>query len=931
MNTFDMILLKGKPKTADITSFTQDIKGVWWVKFHNGKIFPYKGQDLKVLSSPIEIDINSCHIANKQGACFHPIHIWLFSYLYNKYYRIEFEKDNIREYTSDYLKVERSVLVDRNALNIFNYLKDVSNVNKIEIEGKDKKISLYEKYIKINFVSEDCAMASFLKPSLLKTRTGMDGYLFPFRSNRSQIDAVKKAFENQISIIQGPPGTGKTQTILNIIANIVSQGKTVLVVSNNNSAVENIFDKLQEEGLDFLVATLGKEDNKDKFISEGQSSYPDMSTWRIEDSKQICQQINTITESLSNIFKNQELLAQNRLEYSAIEIEKNHFFKENNYNLSRLDNLKSTNSASLMKLWIQIDGYNEKSISKGTSFIHKIIQSIHKYFLKNKIRQVLGIKNNEFNQEFLTDIKALYYIVKKEELKQDINVIESYLKNKKADKLCRQQAELSMDILKHCLSIKYKGGNIKRKIFNSEDLYKKGEEIAQEYPIVLSTTFSSRSSLPNYTFNYLIMDEASQVPIDSAALALSVAHNAIIVGDTQQLPNIIDNKTKLKVVEINEKYQIDTKYNYLKNSFLSSISKALPLAPKTILREHYRCDPMIINYCNQKFYGGNLIIMTKPQSEESVMKVVKTVQGTLAKEISYGEKEKIDIINQREVDEFLHLLDKVDGQNKKDIGVITPYRGQVKLFKKSVSQKNIEVNTIHKFQGREKDIIVMSTVVNHYNAFSDNSNLINVAVSRAKKHFVLITNGNKNPENTNTGDLIDYIQYNNGKIVESNLHSIFDLLYTSYADQRIRYLKGKAKISEYDSENITYNVLLAILKEKKDWTNLKIIPHYPLHELIRNTNLLDDKQKHFTASSWAHVDFLIFNRVSNRPVLIIEVDGFTYHHEGTKQAERDKIKDSILKIYQLPSLRLETTGSDETAKIREKLFEILPQKNEVCE
>lgn len=48
--------------------------------------------------------------------------------------------------------------------------------------------------------------------------------------------------ENQISVIQGPPGTGKTQTILNIIANILMQGKTVQIVSNNNSATENVYE-----------------------------------------------------------------------------------------------------------------------------------------------------------------------------------------------------------------------------------------------------------------------------------------------------------------------------------------------------------------------------------------------------------------------------------------------------------------------------------------------------------------------------------------------------------------------------------------------------------------------------------------------------------------------------------------------------------------
>lgn len=69
--------------------------------------------------------------------------------------------------------------------------------------------------------------------------------IYPFGCNASQKIAVSNAFENQISVIQGPPGTGKTQTILNIIANIVRQGKTVMVVSNNNSATANVLEKLE--------------------------------------------------------------------------------------------------------------------------------------------------------------------------------------------------------------------------------------------------------------------------------------------------------------------------------------------------------------------------------------------------------------------------------------------------------------------------------------------------------------------------------------------------------------------------------------------------------------------------------------------------------------------------------------------------------------
>ena len=69
---------------------------------------------------------------------------------------------------------------------------------------------------------------------------------------------MEAALCHQVSIVQGPPGTGKTQTILNIIANLLLAGKTILVVSNNNSAVENIAEKLQREGLGLPRGTAGE-------------------------------------------------------------------------------------------------------------------------------------------------------------------------------------------------------------------------------------------------------------------------------------------------------------------------------------------------------------------------------------------------------------------------------------------------------------------------------------------------------------------------------------------------------------------------------------------------------------------------------------------------------------------------------------------------
>ena len=71
---------------------------------------------------------------------------------------------------------------------------------------------------------------------------------------------------NRVSIIQGPSGTGKTQSILNIIANLIVQNKTVAIVFGNNEAIKNVLEKMQKKNYDFLLSLLGKKENKEVFL-----------------------------------------------------------------------------------------------------------------------------------------------------------------------------------------------------------------------------------------------------------------------------------------------------------------------------------------------------------------------------------------------------------------------------------------------------------------------------------------------------------------------------------------------------------------------------------------------------------------------------------------------------------------------------------------
>lgn len=91
-------------------------------------------------------------------------------------------------------------------------------------------------------------------------------------------------------------------------------------------------------------------------------------------------------------------------------------------------------------------------------------------------------------------------------------------------------------------------------------------------------------------YDYLIMDEASQVDIATGALALFCARNVVIVGDTKQLPNVVKKDIKVRAESIFEKFNIHEGYKYTK-SFLESILSVIPNVIQTLLREHYRCHP----------------------------------------------------------------------------------------------------------------------------------------------------------------------------------------------------------------------------------------------------------------------------------------------------------------------------------------------------
>ena len=911
-----ILLLNGEAKTLQVDSIECEGANGYRVRFKNNSKSYYYGCDkVAWLYNPEWFDPTHCKVV-VDGALQNSVkEIWKFVCGTKCYWRIVYGNGYMREGDDDKMIVSISCLGEEKSRDTFAYLKNVAIINPL---GKEKNGNgiLADLYEQVEYVDSETVAACYLNPNKYNPRSMKHADLiYPFGCNASQKKAVTTAFEHQISVVQGPPGTGKTQTILNIIANIVCQGKTVMVVSNNNSAITNVQEKLDKYGLSFVVAPLGSKENKEVFIANQPFVPAECSLWglSISESLKKKQKLHATLALLDKVFALQNERAELLQEQQAVALEWKHFCMDNGVD-ERLELTNRINSKRVISLWLeyQAQAYGEKPISANwfVKWLEKLKWWKMKWFSKHRL-----YLKSEFDRNNLTplvkEFQTLYYLNRLEEIRQRINSINKDLAQHDAMELTKTLTTLSLSLFKAFLYSYY--SKHKRVDFaDLKDMRRRGNELIQQYPVVLSTTFSARSCVfTGKPYDYIIMDEASQVSIDTGALALTCARNAVIVGDTMQLPNVVTDEDRLKLDAIMRQYNITDGYDCAKNSFLQSVLGVIKNVPETLLREHYRCHPRIINFCNQKFYGGNLLIMTEDKGEKDVLTAMRTVKGNHA--INHYNQREIDVV----MEEVLPVLKDYD-----NVGIITPYNNQVDAFNNQL-RKGI-AGTIHKYQGRENDAIIMSVVDNQITPFADDANMLNVAVSRAKKKFCLVLTGNDQEKHGYIMDLLDYIAYNNCTVTDSKLASIFDYMYEQYSEQRMLFLKMQPQISEYASENLTYVMLKEILFSDIRFKSLKVLCHVPLRQVVRDTSLMSERELKYAANYSTHLDFLIVNNVSKKPVLAIETDGYSYHKEATDQHQRDAMKNRILSSYGLPLLRFSTKGSREREKVIGELVELCP-------
>lgn len=761
-------------------------------------------------------------------------------------------------------------------------------------------------YERLAFVHPESVLNSFLRGSPIESRPQDITPIFPFRCNLSQRAAVEKALTRSVSAIEGPPGTGKTETILNLIANIVAvQHMTVGIVSFGNAAVDNVRDKLDELGFGHMIGNLGRKEKRAEFFAGqvARNSQVAQFAARAPDQPDL-KQLADLDRRLRRLQSAERRRAGQRQELDAYRLELRHF--EDHLDRDQLPDLAAL--PLLRRTAGHVLDYLAESELELAGVRLGPLRRIRNYFRYGSVRALDPAETG-----VVLRLQLAYYHKRIAELEREIGRVEDELRRADFEQLSQQHHQLSVQFLHAELAARYRES--RRSIYQA-DTYKRGttfSEFIQDYPALLSTCHSLRDSIADgYLLDYLIIDEASQVNLLLAGLAMSCARNVVVVGDQRQLSPIpIDAANGLTPPV--------PAYDCQQNLLAALAGLYGTGLPQTLLVEHYRCNPVIIGFCNKKFYEGKLIPYTSSGAGRPMI-VVRTVEGNHMRQHREGGRS-----NQREVDVIAgEVIPRYcQGFVETDIGVTTPYRRQAGKAADVLDQT--EVDTIHKFQGRQKQVVILTTVLDETwrgrtgLSFVDDPQMINVAVSRAIQRFILVTNYDTMPTSRHVRDLVGYIGYHNPgeDVVDSTVVSVFDLLYRAYS-QRLRPLAARLrKELKYPSEDIIWTVLHDILAEPR-YAHMTVGAQVLLRNLLPGLSSLTDAQRDYVEHR-ASLDFVVYNRVTNQPLLAIEVDGFAFHENNPRQRERDARKDAILAAYQMPLLRLPTTGSREHQRIRRAL------------
>ncbi len=292
-----------------------------------------------------------------------------------------------------------------------------------------------------------------------------------------------------------------------------------------------------------------------------------------------------------------------------------------------------------------------------------------------------------------------------------------------------------------CKPVKVKKPGIHKVVFmNTESKFENSMVFVSTLHSFLSL---SSDFLNKITIDEMIVDEASQIMEHHIIGLMSKIRKTILIGDQNQLPPIILQHSDKEKTSILEK-------------LITNADNRIFPSCYSMLTNHYRMHMDIARLVSDN-YKNKLIADSKRQIAETPwIKVKNDLAPILASRLVWIEtppslQSKADVTHAEWIKDFVDKLNGVipqDDVNNK-VGVITPFRAQTQCITSILGTKyrNLTVDTVERFQGSQRDCIIMSYPIRYnyeislfqsINQLGTIDRKLNVALSRAREQLIIL-------------------------------------------------------------------------------------------------------------------------------------------------------------------------------------------------
>ncbi|HSM07770.1 MAG TPA: AAA domain-containing protein [Gemmatimonadota bacterium] len=287
--------------------------------------------------------------------------------------------------------------------------------------------------------------------------------------------------------------------------------------------------------------------------------------------------------------------------------------------------------------------------------------------------------------------------------------------------------------------------------------YQAASRRALEGADVVLTTFARlavRDELAGQRFDSLLIDEASAAPLPYVLFAAGLArHRAAAFGDFRQLPAVVMSRgahagrwLRRDVFEVSGVLEADTGLPSPRDRLCS------------MLEEQYRMRPAIRSLVGELFYGGRLRdagvldgdVDGGGEPGERAGELIMIDTASLEPEVERPDGSRR---NEAHLETLLQVLEALARRGERDVAVVAPYRAQARELRRRVHSRlgrlapaDLEIATIHRFQGREKRVVVFDTVdappgrswFLDERRNRDFPRMLNVALSRSRDMLIVV-------------------------------------------------------------------------------------------------------------------------------------------------------------------------------------------------